>query len=143
MQRLWTALVLAAAVINLAPVLGAVSAERMSAFYGVDLGHANLRIVMQHRAVLFGIVGGVLLRAAFHPPLRTLGYVVGFTSMLSFLFIAGLVGGYSAEIQRIVLIDVAGVVALAAAGAIDALWLRSARAWAPLASFPKTPGTHG
>jgi len=126
MQHLWTFLVLVAAAINLAPFLGVVSPERMSAFYGVDLDHPNLQILMRHRAVLFGVVGGLLLVAAFHPPLRTLGYVVGFGSMLSFLLIAWLVGEYSAEIRRMILIDVVGIAALAGAGLVHALWLRTA-----------------
>jgi hypothetical protein len=124
MQVLWIFLVLVAAAINLAPALGALSAERMTAFYGVDLEDPNLQILMRHRAVLFGVVGGLLLAAAFHPPLRTLGYVVGFSSMLSFLFIAWQVGAYSAELERVILMDVVGIAALAGAGVVHALWLR-------------------
>ena len=125
MKYLWTFLVLVAAAINLAPVLGSVSTERMSAFYGVDLQSANLQILMRHRAVLFGIVGGLLLAATFHPPIRTLGYVIGFTSMISFLLIAWLVGDYGVEIRRMILIDAVGIAALAAAVLVHALWLRS------------------
>jgi hypothetical protein len=124
-QHLWTLLVLVAAAINLAPVLGAVAPERMTALYGVDLEDPNLQILMRHRAVLFGLVGGLLLVAAFHPPLRTLGYAVGFSSMLSFLLIAWRVGGYSAEIRRVILIDVVGIAALAGAGLVHVFWLRT------------------
>jgi hypothetical protein len=127
-QHLWTFLVLVAAAINLAPVVGAVSAERMAVFYGVGLADPNLQILMRHRAVLFGLVGGVLLVAAFHPPLRTLGYVLGFSSMLSFLLIAWGVGGYGAEIRRVIVVDVVGIAALAAAGLVHALWLRTSSA---------------
>ena len=88
MQFLWIFLVLVAAAINLAPLLGAFAPDRMTALYGVNLDDPNLQILMRHRAVLFGLVGGVLLGAAFHPPLRTLGYTAGFASMLSFLLIA-------------------------------------------------------
>lgn len=123
MQHLWTLLVLIAAAINLAPALGVVSHERMSAFYGVDLENPNLQILMRHRAVLFGIVGGLLLVAAFHPPLRVAGYVVGFSSMVSFLVIAWSAGEYSAEIQRVIHLDVVGIVALAGAGLVHLLWL--------------------
>jgi hypothetical protein len=100
----------------------------MSAFYGVNLQDPNLQIHMRHRAVLFGLVGALLLVAAFHPGLRTLGYAVGFSSMLSFLLIAWLVGGYNAEIQRVVLIDVVGIAALAGAALVHAVWLRAAAA---------------
>lgn len=128
MQYPWTFLVLVAAAINLAPLLGAFAPERMTALYGVNLDDPNLQILMRHRAVLFGIVGGLLLVAAFHPPLRTIGYAVGFASMLSFLLIAWLVGGYSAEIQRVILLDVIGIAALAGAGLVHLVWLRAADA---------------
>jgi hypothetical protein len=126
MHHLWAVLVLVAAAINLAPVLGVVSPERMSALYGIDLDDPNLQILMQHRAILFGVVGGLLFVAAFHPPLRVLGYVVGFSSMVSFLLIAWLVGGYNAEIQRVIVIDVVGIAALAGAALVHAFWLRAA-----------------
>jgi hypothetical protein len=90
----------------------------------VGLDDPNLQILMRHRAVLFGIVGGLLLAAAFHPPLRSLGYAAGFASMLSFLLIAWLVGGYSGEIQRVILIDVVGIAALAGAALVQVIWLR-------------------
>jgi hypothetical protein len=128
MRHLWTLLVLIAAAINLAPVLGVFGAERMSALYGVNLDDPNLQILMRHRAVLFGLVGGLLVVAAFHPPLRTAGYVVGFASMLSFLLIAWQVGGYSAEIQRVIRVDVVGIAALAGAALVHAFWLRTAAA---------------
>jgi hypothetical protein len=128
MQYLWIFLVLVAAAINLAPLLGAFAPERMTALYGVSLDDPNLQLLMRHRAVLFGIVGGLLVAAAFHPPLRTVGYAAGFVSMLSFLLIAWLVGGYSAEIQRVIRIDVIGIAALSGAGLVQALWLRGADA---------------
>ena len=128
MQHLWTLLVLVAAAINLAPVLGAVAPERMGALYGVDLSDPNLQILMRHRAALFGLVGGLLLLAAFHPPLRMVGYAVGFASMLSFLLIAWGVGGYGAEIRRVILADVVGIGALAGAGLVQVFWLRTAAA---------------
>jgi hypothetical protein len=125
MQHLWIVLVLIAAAINLAPVLGAIAPERMTALYGVNLEDPNLQILMRHRAVLFGIVGGLLLVAAFHPLLRTLGYAVGFSSMLSFLIIAWLVGDYGAEIQRVILVDVVGIAALTGAALVHAFWLHT------------------
>jgi hypothetical protein len=124
MQHLWTLLVLITAAINLAPVLGAVAPERMTALYGVVLEDPNHQILMRHLPVLFGIVGGQLDGAAFHPPLRMIGYAAGFSSMLSFLLIAWQVGGYSAAIQRVILLDVVGIAALAGAGLVHAFWLR-------------------
>jgi hypothetical protein len=128
MNHVWILLVLVAAAINLAPAVGAIAPRRMTAIYGVGLDDPNLRILMQHRAVLFGIVGGLLLAAAFHPPVRTVAYLAGFTSMVSFLLIAWGVGGYSAAIQRVVLVDVVGIAALTAAALVHAIRLRAAAA---------------
>jgi hypothetical protein len=125
MRQLWTVLVLVAAAINLAPVWGAFAPERMAALYGVDLGDPNLQILMRHRAVLFGLVGALLAVAAFHPPLRTVGYAVGFSSMLSFLLVAWGVGGYGAGIRRVALLDAVGIAALAGAAVVHVFWLRT------------------
>jgi hypothetical protein len=78
MRHLWTVLVLVAGAINLAPALGAVAPERMTAPYGVDLKDPNLQILMPHRAFHFGLVGGVLVLATRDPSPRTLGYAAGF-----------------------------------------------------------------
>ena len=119
MRALSMALIMLAGLINLAPLLGAFSVERMQALYGVALQDPNLAILMRHRAVLFGIVGGLLVVSAFHPPLRPVGYSAGFVSMLGFLAIAWLAGGYNAEIQRVCRIDLVGVAALLGAWLID------------------------
>ena len=112
--------------INLAPALGAAAPDRMVALYGVALEDPNLQILMRHRAVLFAVVGGLLLAAAFHRPLRAAAYVAGFTSMLSFLLIAWLVGGYSSHIQTVCLVDLVGLAALSGAALVHQVALRGA-----------------
>jgi len=124
MQTLWILLVLIAAALNLAPAVGAVSPDRMTEAYGVALGDSDLQILMRHRAALFGVVGGLLVVAAFRRSMRPVGYAVGFFSMLSFLLIAWLVGDYNAQIRRLVLADMAGIASLAAAAAVHFFWLR-------------------
>ena len=115
MQHVSTILYLVAAAINLAPAVGAVSPEQIATLYGLALDNPNIEIVMRHRAVLFGIVGGFLAIAAFHRPFRAAGYVAGFISMLSFLLIAWLVGDYGEQIQRVAIVDVVGIASLAGA----------------------------
>jgi len=116
MQALSTALILVVGLVNLLPVSGVVSASRLQSLYGVALDDANLLILMRHRAVLFGIVGGILVASAFHSPLRPVGLAVGLTSMLSFVLIAWLEGTCNAELRRVVVVDlVASVVLLGAA----------------------------
>jgi len=125
MRHFSTGLFLIAAFINLAPAVGAALPERMATLYGLTIDDPNLEILMRHRAILFGIVGGLLVAAAFHRPLRAVGYVVGFTSMLSFLLIAWLVGDYSNQIQRVAMVDLAGIASLAGAGIVQLFGPRS------------------
>jgi len=119
MQALATGLILLAGLVNLLPVSGAFSAGRLEALYGLRFEDSNLLILMRHRAVLFGIVGGILIASALHVPLRPLGFAVGLVSMLSFVAVAFLVDGYNAELRRVVLVDVVASVALLAAAAIS------------------------
>jgi hypothetical protein len=122
MQHLSTILFLVAAAINLVPGVGAMSPEQMESLYGVALDEPNLEILMRHRAVLFGIVGGLMTVAAFYRPLRTAGYTAGFVSMLSFLVIAWLVEGYSGELQSVAAVDLVGIVSLIGAALAQRLW---------------------
>ena len=119
MQALSTTLILVAALVNLLPVTGVLSAERLQALYGLALEETNLLILMRHRAVLFGSVGGLLIASAFHPPLRPVGLAIGLISMLSFVFIAWLVGTYNAELRRIVVVDLIASAALLCAALLD------------------------
>jgi len=119
MRALATALILVASVINLLPAAGVLSAERLQGFYGVLLGDPNLEILLRHRAVLFAIVGSLLLAAAFHAALRPAAYAAGFVSMLSFVGIVWLVGGANAELRRVLVVDLVGIAALLGAFAIE------------------------
>jgi hypothetical protein len=47
-------------VINLLPTIGVVGPHRLQSLYGIDITEPNLLLMMQHRAVLFGLVGGIL-----------------------------------------------------------------------------------
>ncbi len=116
MKSLSTLLFLAAGIVNLLPVIGIWSAERLQILYGVSLDDPSLVILLRHRAALFGIVGAILIAAAFSASLRPLAVAAGLVSMLSFVLIAYLVGGYNMELGRVVLIDiVASIILIGAA----------------------------
>lgn len=69
--------------------------------------------------------------------------MVGFSSVLSFLLIAWWVGGYSAEIRRVIVIEFAGIAALAGAGLVHVLWLRAAATWQAAAADALAPCCSG
>jgi len=43
---------------------------------------------MRHRAVLFGLVGALVMAAVFVPSYQPMAFVVGFVSVLSFFVLA-------------------------------------------------------
>jgi hypothetical protein len=106
---------LIAGAIHLLPVAGVTGAERLSKLYGIDLTDPNLVILMRHRALLFGILGAVMIAAAFTPQLRFTAILAGLISAASFLIIAYMQGGYGAAIRTIVLMDWIAVAALVVA----------------------------
>jgi hypothetical protein len=118
MRQLSTALFVIVAVVNLVPLAGVLGAERLLALYGLSLSGADLLLLMQHRAVLLGLVGGLLLVAAFRPRLRTAAAVMGLGSMLSFLGLAWPLQEHGPAIQKVFFADVVASVVL-----VVALWV--------------------
>ncbi|MFC5421259.1 hypothetical protein ACFPOB_17010 [Bosea eneae] len=101
-----------AGIINLLPVVGMAGADWLRSLYGLEIRSLDLEILLRHRAVLFGIVGGLLLVAAFRPGLRDVAVLVAGASMMSFIVIALLVGGYGPAIRKVVIVDIVGILAL-------------------------------
>ena len=112
-------LFIAAGIVNLLPTGGALSADYLGTLYGLALDDPNLIILMKHRAVLFGVVGALLVASAFRELLRPLALAAGLLSMLSFVLIACLERDYNAELQRVILVDLAASALLVVAAVAD------------------------
>lgn len=108
-----------AGIIHLLPLPGVLGAGRLARLYGVAADDPNLGILLQHRAVLFGLLGALLVAAAFRPELRAIALIAGLLSTVSFLVIAWGVGGYNAQIARVVAADIVAVVLLLVAASIE------------------------
>lgn len=102
-------------VIHLLPIMGVTGAAALQRLYGLPISDPNLLILLQHRAVLFAIVGLLQFAAVFRVEWRPLALAVGALSVVSFLVVALLVGGYNAAIARVVWADVLALVLLAMA----------------------------
>ena len=98
--------------IHLLPLSGVLGSERLASLYGVSFSEPNLAILMRHRAVLFGLLGVFLILAAFRPMLRTVAFLAGLISVVSFLWIAAAVDNYNEQIRRVVMADVIAFVCL-------------------------------
>ncbi len=77
----------------------------------------NEVLMMRHRAVMFGIIGGILGLAIVRKSLRKFAYLAGLTSMSSYLFLVVSEGidNFTPQIQRVFWIDLIGVLWLGGA----------------------------
>ena len=107
-----------AAAIHLLPMAGVFGGARLNALYGVDIGGPDLSILMRHRAILFGILGSLILAGAFRVALRSAAIIAGLASAASFIALALTTPGYNPRIGTVVAVDVLALTALAGAAAL-------------------------
>lgn len=124
MRHVVAAMFVIVGVIHLLPLSGVLGGERLAVLYGVSISDPNLVILMRHRAVLFGLLGLFFFFAAFRPSMQPAAFIASFVSVLSFLFIAWAVGGYNAQIGRVVAADIVALVCLVIAVAAYAYGAR-------------------
>ena len=111
-----------AGLIHLLPVPGVLGPAWLQRLYLVDVSHsADLQVLLQHRALLFGVLGLFMWSAIHWPSWRVAACLVGLASAGSFIIVAWVVGGYNQALHRVVVADVLVCVLLAAA--LWALWV--------------------
>lgn len=108
-----TALLLAG-LLNALPAVGLLGQTQLKALYGLEVSDPSLRILLRHRALLFGLLGGAMIAAAFLPDWRAPLAGAGLLSMLGYVLIAGLEGGGNAALLRVVWADVVASLMLGA-----------------------------
>jgi hypothetical protein len=122
MKYLSNVALLVAGLIHLLPVSGVLGTGTLARLYGIEVNDPNTAILLQHRALLFGILGVLMLSAIALPWLRVTVLTVSLFSAVSFIVVAMFVGGYNSDVGRVVLADgVASV--LLAIGLVAELWL--------------------
>ena len=114
MKILITAALLVAGLINLAPVIGVISADQLEGMYGIPIENSDLVILMRHRAILFGLLGAFIIYSASRESLQSLACIAGLVSMISFIALAYAAGGYGEALDKVIIADVVGSVALIA-----------------------------
>jgi len=112
MDKVIAACLILVGIIHLLPVSGLVGAERLSLLYGISVSEPNLEILMRHRAVLFLLLGMLLIAGAFMHELRVAAIIGGFISVVSFLVIAWSTGDYNDAVRKVVIADIVAVIAL-------------------------------
>ena len=107
------AALLLAGLINFVPVVGVISVDQLERLYEVTLTNDDLIILMRHRAVLFGMLGAFIIYSAFRKSLQTLACIAGLISMISFIILAYASGEFGQALNKVIIADVIGSIALA------------------------------
>lgn len=134
MQRLIPVILIIAGLTHLIPLTGVLGATSLAHLYGVNIQDPNLLVLMQHRAVMFGLIGLLLLAGAAVPAYRLIALIGGLISVASFVALAWSSGRYNSALARVVNVDLCLTGCLMAA--LAACWwqLRSHQASAATAS---------
>ena len=122
MRHVSTLALLIAGIIHLLPLPGVLGAAHLARLYGIAPGDPDTSILLQHRALLFGALGALMLCAIAIPALRIPALAVGLFSAASFIVVALQVGHYNASIGRVVVADIVASVLLTACLAAE-FWL--------------------
>jgi hypothetical protein len=107
-----------AAIIHLLPAAGMAGPAMLQRLYGLETASPDLLIMMQHRALLFLLLGLFLLIAAFRPAWQPAAIIAGLISACGFVVFAKMIGDYSPAIARVVMFDLVAVAALLVSGLV-------------------------
>ena len=109
-----TIALLVSGIIHLIPVYGVSGPAALTQLYGIEVVDSNVAILLQHRALLFGILGLLMILAIALPSIRITVLVAGLLSAASFIVVAMWVGGYNPAIFRVLRADAVASALLAA-----------------------------
>ena len=81
--------------------------------YGIEIPNANYELLLRHRAILFGIIGGIMIYSAITKKNYALAVCIGLISMVSFIITLKLTNGdINPELNKIMKVDIIGIVIL-------------------------------
>ena len=115
MNKIYLALLFLVGVINFLPVIGVLSLDKINQAYGLSVNDNNLAILLRHRALLFGLIGGFIIYSVFNPQYQIAAIVLAAISMLGYLVFYWSVGESNSALHKVAQIDIIGVVLLFAA----------------------------
>lgn len=106
------AVLLAVGLLHLLPVAGVLGPAQLRRLYGVEVDTPDLTLLLRHRAVLFGIVGSMMIGATVVRAWEMPALVVAFVSVGSFLVLAPPAGTPHPAVRRVIVADQVAFVAL-------------------------------
>lgn len=112
MNRIYLLLLFLVGVINFLPIIGVLSLDKINQAYGLSVTDNNLQILLRHRALLFGLIGGFIFYSLFNPQYQYAAIVMAAISMLGYLVLSWSIGGSNPALIKIAQIDILGIVLL-------------------------------
>ncbi len=109
-------------IIHVIPISGVLGSAALTRLYGIPIDDPSLVVLMRHRAVMFALLGALLLGAAWRPDWQVAATVTGLVSTASFVVLAWHTGGYNAAVARVVLADWIAIAALLVVALL--LWMQ-------------------
>ncbi len=98
--------------INFLPVMGVLSAAKLSQAYSINLESNDIVILMRHRALLFGVIGGFIFYSLYEPFHQPAAMLMAAISMVGYLYFVWAVGDYNDAVRKVARIDWVGLACL-------------------------------
>ncbi|HEX9766954.1 MAG TPA: hypothetical protein VGA36_09340 [Nitriliruptorales bacterium] len=98
---------------HLLPVVGAAGGPALNRLYGVDVRGPNELLLLRHRALLFGILGALMIAGAVDSDVELPALIAGLVSTLSFVILAR--GEHNEALRRVANLDILLAAGLAVA----------------------------
>lgn len=100
-------------VVNVLPALIAFMPSKISSSYGVGIPDSNYELLLRHRGVFFGIIGGFMIYSAFCKSYYKIATFFGTISMISFVFLYYIICcSINSKLHTIMMIDIFATVIL-------------------------------
>ncbi len=94
------------ALVHFAPAIAAIAPSQLIRLYGISASNKSLIVLLQHRAVLFGIVGALQVFASVRPEVQVFALSVAAISMTTFILICKIHDQVKGPLRKIILTDV-------------------------------------
>lgn len=95
--------------------------SKISKSYGVEVSNVNYQLIIRHRAVFFGIIGGLIIFSAITKKYYEISTIAGLISMMSFIIMYFLIGNINNELSKVMIIDVIATIILLIVATIHTL----------------------
>jgi hypothetical protein len=100
-------------IINFLPSILAFIPSKFSKSYGIEIENRNIELLLRHRAVLFFIIGGLMIYSSIMKKYYEIAVTVGFISMISFIILYFLMNkSINPELKKVMIIDLFATIIL-------------------------------